>query len=546
MAINHSYIYMFSNPSELAANYSEDEITASLMYRYESGNGLLSDDIETLVKYCPDNAENILARCLKYIREVYSSNSWQYYNILFEYAWVLYRKMRLKKSVDHFRAALVLNYDENQTVISPFSSYFLKDVPEDSCSDLDSFIDALKVSTGYRPGLRKKVMRLHLSRAARALESAGLFAESEAIYKKLCDEILCYGDVYGLDSSADLCRICIRMGEPDKAEGYCSAAERVLRDSPEADAGAAEKILVNRAVLLFMCGKFQEAYNLVPKGRSQSAFLTELKIDFELLFNCILYLSTGETRDSGLKRLESEIKGKDIDSAVLLMKLKMCLSLENKKLAPGNVLALAQTDMKECGSYIYGLFNYYNALTYAASAPKKAVDLLYLSEKSLGGMMNKQTGKSYPSGCKPGLMKSVLRLKNGDTSAAADNINNAGILFEWISCISETDRIISLSRVEYAAERLGVIRAMINRIHGTGIKLFAVCEYIKRYVTVYSAMGKLTDIQKKELPEYIRTLKECISYFGTQKDFGMSCNSSGDNEFLDDYLPDFRIKEENL
>ena len=47
-------------------------------------------------------------------------------------------------------------------------------------------------------------------------------------------------------------------------------------------------------------------------------------------------------------------------------------------------------------------------------------------------------------------------------------------------------------------------------------------------------MERICSLNREKLS--LRNICECVPLFGEQEDFGMSFISSGDNEFLDEYL----------
>lgn len=543
-----NYARLFDGSQRLS-DYTAKEIAIGLMYRYESADGSLDDDVDMLSIMCGVRAEVILLECLRYVRKVYTSHSWQYYNVLFETAWVFFRNNHINKAVDYFRAAVISNYDVNHTKISPLDSYYIYHFTHTSNFDgltalindkkvktnPNAYIDTLKNNTCYTAGTRNNIMHRHLMRAAQAFEAGGFFPEAEALYKKLCDERLKYGDLYGLEQTVSLCRVYIRMGELSRAEAYCSAAENVVRASRKASADIIEGIHANRAALLFLNGDFQSAYRLLYQS-GKRCFALEQKIDFEVLFDYILFLATGKTRNSRLEDLQYHILTSTFDNAHCIFKLLLGLNVENRAAATELFITLKTFDKKQAGKYFDGLYNYYYALLYLRQNPEKALAMLRQAELYFSSQRNTSTGNTFPFLERTKLWISIIGLSRGEKSIDGVSERECGVVFSWISSISHIDVQIARGELNYAVDDLKRTMALLHKIKGISVKLYAVGEYLKRYIAVFSKKGTLLDARKAELTEYIEALNECISVFGSQKDFGMNCSSSGDDDFLDEYL----------
>lgn len=540
-----SYARLFDNGLRQLSGHTVKELAIGLMYRYESADGSLEADVEMLVDRCGEKAEAILLECLRYIRKVYTSHSWQYYNVLFETAWAFFRNNHIKKAVDYFRAAVISNYDINQK-ISPLRSYYIYHfIHEYNQSVFTSILDycnvntnpnayseTLKNNTCYTAGTRNNIMHRHLMRAAQAFEAGGFFPEAEDVYKKVCDERLKYGDVYGLDQTVSLCRIYIRMGELSRAEAYCGAAENILRESRKESADIIDRIHANRVTLLFLNGDFQSAYRLLYHSGKRKCFALEQKIDIEVLFDYILFLATGEIRSSRLTELQYQIRTSTIDNALCIFKLLIGLNVENQDADPELFDILKTLDNKQVGKYYEALHYYYFSLIFLHKKPEKVPSMLMRAELCFKDYMS----DSFPFAQKVKLWISVFKQRQGEIPRYSVNMNGCGVVFSWISSISYIDAHIELGQYNYAADNLECIKALLYKIKGISVKLYAVSEFLKRYIEILSGKGTLLAARKTELTDYIEALNECVSVFGSQTDFGMNCTSSGDDDFLDEYL----------
>ena len=187
------YARIYEQSYRQLSAHTAEELSIGLMYRYESCKGSLESDVEMLVKYCGDKVEEVMLSSLKYIRKVFTSHSWQYYNVLFETAWAAYRCCRPLRAAKLFRSALLLNDRKKNDCISGIDAYCRNDFYDSSEKDMSKPEELIDRNTAYSLGIRNRVLQRHFARAAETFEAAGFPFEAEALYKKLCDEQLRYG-----------------------------------------------------------------------------------------------------------------------------------------------------------------------------------------------------------------------------------------------------------------------------------------------------------------------------------------------------------------
>ena len=289
--------------------------------------------LKAMLKYCGDKVEEVMLSSLKYIRKVFTSHSWQYYNVLFETAWAAYRCCRPLRAAKFFRAALILNYREKNDCISGSDSYYINDFYDSSEKDMSKPEELIDRNTAYSLGIRNRVLQRHFARAAETFEAAGFPFEAEALYKRLCDEQLRYGDVFALKYINGLCRLYTRIGMLNLAKAYCAAAEKIVSENRRLDIDVVRKTKENKAELLFRAGDFRGAYQLSHSFRRYRAGIEQL-IELELLFDFVLYLASGKRRDSKLSEMQTKLDTPDINTAVCILKLMLGLDIEKRVCTP--------------------------------------------------------------------------------------------------------------------------------------------------------------------------------------------------------------------
>lgn len=110
------------------------------------------------------------------------------------------------------------------------------------------------------------------------------------------------------------------------------------------------------------------------------------------------------------------------------------------------------------------------------------------------------------------------------------------MIYEWILLISYIDELIERNHYSDAMNLLPALYGILRAISGISVQLYAAGAFLKRYIAALDGKNMLSEQRKAELTEYMRSLNECVPLFGGQEDFGMSFISSGDSEFLDEYL----------
>lgn len=529
------YAKIFEQSYYQLSAHTVEELSIGLMYRYESCKGSLESDVEMLVKYCGDKAEAVMQSALKYIRKVYTSHSWQYYNVLFETAWAANRCGHPLRAAKFFRAALILNYREKNDSISGINSYYISDFYDSSEHNMSKPEELIDRNTAYSAGIRKRVLQRHFARAAEAFEAAGFPFEAEALYKRLCDEQLRYGDVFALRYINDLCRLYTRIGMLNLAKAYCGAAEKIVSENRRLDIDILRRTKENKADLLFREGDFRGAYQICHSFRRYSAGL-EQHIDLEILFDFVLYLASGERRDSKLSEMQTKLNTPDVNTAVCILKLMLGLNIEKKGLDPKIMDTLKKVESTQGGSYFKGQYCYYYALICAQSEPQKSIQLLAQAERYLAEKHSSQQGWNLPGIMKAQLFKAIIKKKRGVSLGWRKDISGCGVIYEWILLISYIDELIERNHYSDAMNLLPALYGILRAISGISVQLYAAGAFLKRYIAALDGKNMLSEQRKAELTEYMRSLNECVPLFGGQEDFGMSFISSGDSEFLDEYL----------
>lgn len=519
---------------QLSAHTAE-ELSIGLMYRYESCKGSLESDVEMLVKYCGDKAEEVMLSSLKYIRKVFTSHSWQYYNVLFETAWAAYRCCNPLRAAKLFRAALILNYREKNDSISGINSYYISDFYDSSEHNMSKPEELIDRNTAYSAGIRKRVLQRHFARAAEAFEAAGFPFEAEALYKRLGDEQLRYGDVFALKYINGLCRLYTRIGMLNLAKAYCAAAEKIVSENRRLDIDVVRKTKENKAELLFRAGDFRGAYQLSHSFRRYRAGIEQL-IELELLFDFVLYLASGKRRDSKLSEMQTKLDTPDINTAVCILKLMFGLNIEKKGMDPKIMDTLKKVESTQDGNYFKGLYCYYYALIYAQSEPQKAIQLLAQAERYLAEKHSSQQGRNLPCIMKAQLFKAIIEKKRGVSLGWRKDMAGCGVIYEWILLVSYIDELIERNKYSDAMNLLPALYGILRAISGVSVKLYGTGAFLKGYIAALDGKNMFSEQRKAELTEYMCSLNECVPLFGEQEDFGMSFISSGDNEFLDEYL----------
>lgn len=111
-----------------------------------------------------------------------------------------------------------------------------------------------------------------------------------------------------------------------------------------------------------------------------------------------------------------------------------------------------------------------------------------------------------------------------------------GVMYEWIFLVSYIDELLARNNHSGAMNLLPALYGILRAISGISVKLYAAGAFLKRYIAALDGKNMFSEQRKAELTEYMCSLNECVPLFGEQEDFGMSFISSGDSEFLDEYL----------